>query len=82
MASETRDKLVADADKNRKALEDRLDARLAEAEKTIAATKTAAMTNVRGIAVETTAAIVAAPDRRRRRRNRRWPSAVDDVLKR
>ena len=35
-----------------------LNAKLAEAEKTIAATKTAAMANVRGIAVEAAAAIV------------------------
>ena len=35
-----------------------LNAKLAEAEKTIAATKTAAMANVRGIAVDTAAAIV------------------------
>ncbi len=32
--------------------------KLAEAEKTIATTKTAAMTNVRGIAIDTAAAIV------------------------
>ena len=58
LANETRDKLNAEADDRRKALESQLNAKLAEAEKTIAATKTAAMANVRGIAVDTAAAIV------------------------
>jgi F-type H+-transporting ATPase subunit b len=58
IASETRERLQADADRNRKVLEDRLNARLAEAEQAIAATKTAAMANVRGIAAEAAAAIV------------------------
>jgi F-type H+-transporting ATPase subunit b len=58
LANETRDKLSAEADDRRKALESQLNAKLAEAEKTIAATKTAAMANVRGIAVDTAAAIV------------------------
>src|SRR3954451_2172587 len=51
LANETRDKLNTEADDRRKALENQLNAKLAEAEKTIAATKTAAMSNVRGIAV-------------------------------
>lgn len=81
MASDARDKLTAEADKSRKVLEERLNARLAEAEKSIVATKTAAMTNVRGIAVEAAAAIVhrligvAAPEQT-------VVEAVDDVLKR
>jgi F-type H+-transporting ATPase subunit b len=81
MASEAREKLAAEADKSRKVLEDRLNARLGEAEKAIAATKTAAMANVRGIAVETAAAIVhrligvTAPEQA-------VTEAVDDVLKR
>ena len=58
LASETRDKLNAEADERRKALEGQLNGKLAEAEKTIATTKTAAMSNVRGIAVDTAAAIV------------------------
>ena len=58
LAGETRDKLGAEADERRKALEGQLNAKLAEAEKTIATTKTAAMTNVRGIAVDTAIAIV------------------------
>src|SRR5471030_1382855 len=58
LANETREKLNAEAEVRRKALESQLNARLAEAEKTIAATKTAAMSNVRGIAVDTAAAIV------------------------
>ena len=58
LANETRDKLNAEADKARHALEGQLNSKLAEAEKTIAATKTAAMSNVRGIAVDTASAIV------------------------
>ncbi len=58
VANETRDRLNAQVEKSRHALEDRLNAKLAEAEKTIAATKTAAMANVRGIAIEATSAIV------------------------
>jgi len=58
LANETRDKLNAEADKAKHALEAELNAKLAAAEKTIAATKTAAMSNVRGIAVDTASAIV------------------------
>ena len=58
LAGETRDKLSAEADEQRKTLEGQLNVKLGEAEKTIAATKTAAMSNVRGIAVEAAAAIV------------------------
>jgi F-type H+-transporting ATPase subunit b len=58
LANETRDKLNAEAEVSRKALEGSLNAKLAEAEKTIAATKTAAMSNVKGIAVDTASAIV------------------------
>ena len=56
--AETRDKLGAEAEARRKALEGQLNLKLTEAEKTIATTKTAAMTNVRGIAVDTATAIV------------------------
>ncbi len=58
IANETRDRLNAEADQRRKGLEHDLNAKLAEAEKVIAATKHAALANVRGIAIETTAAIV------------------------
>jgi F-type H+-transporting ATPase subunit b len=58
IASETRDRLQGEAERNRKSLEQQLNARLAEAEKTIASTKSAAMANVRGIATEAAAAIV------------------------
>lgn len=58
LANATREKQAADAEKKRKTLEQQLDAKLAEAEKTIAATKTAAMGNVRNIATEAAAAIV------------------------
>ena len=59
IASETRDRLQAEADRNRKSLEEQLNGRLADAEKQIAATKSAAMATVRGIATEAAAAIVA-----------------------
>jgi F-type H+-transporting ATPase subunit b len=58
IAGATRDKLNAQAEERRKALESELNARLADAEKQIADTKAAAMTNVRGIAVEAAGAIV------------------------
>jgi F-type H+-transporting ATPase subunit b len=58
MAAETRDKLNAEAETQRKALEATLHGRLAAAEATIAAAKTAAMANVRGIAEEAAIAIV------------------------
>ena len=53
------DKLNAEAEKNRKALEAQLHAKLAEAEKSIAATRTQAMSNVRAIAIDAAGAIVA-----------------------
>ena len=53
-----RNRLQAEADRNRKSLEEQLSGRLAEAEKAIAATKSAAMVNVRGIATDAAAAIV------------------------
>src|SRR5262249_28417417 len=59
MANETHARLIAEADANRKAVEERLNGRLADAEKSITATKTAAMANVRGIAIDTASAIVA-----------------------
>jgi F-type H+-transporting ATPase subunit b len=56
--SETHSRLTAEADQRRKALETELNGKLAEADKAIAATKQAAMANVRGIAAEVTATIV------------------------
>ena len=58
IANETRDKLMAEAEGARKVLEHDLNAKLAEAEQTIAATKQSAMANVRGVAVEAARAIV------------------------
>ena len=58
LGNETREKLNAEADKARHALEAQLNIKLAEAEKTISATKLSAMANVRGIAVDTASAIV------------------------
>src|ERR1700704_2179065 len=52
IGAEIRDKLHAEAEARRKVLEARLNIQLAEAEKTIAATKASAMANVRGIAVD------------------------------
>jgi F-type H+-transporting ATPase subunit b len=80
IANETRDTQAAAAETRRKALEDELNVKLAGAEKTIAATKTAAMGNVRGIAEEATRAIVerltgAAPS------DQAVTAAVGDALK-
>lgn len=58
IATETRDKQAAAAEVARKALEDKLNAKLAESEKTIATTKASAMSNVRGIAADAARAIV------------------------
>jgi F-type H+-transporting ATPase subunit b len=58
LANATREKQAAEAEKKRKALEQQLDGRLNDAEKTIAATKAAAMGNVRSIATDAAAAIV------------------------
>lgn len=58
IAAKTRQEQAAHAEVARKALEDKLQAQLAEADKTIAATKRAAMTNVHAIAQDAAAAIV------------------------
>ena len=58
IASQTRDKLMAEADARRKTLEAKLNERLAEAEKAIDTTRRTAMANVKGIATETAGAIV------------------------
>ncbi len=58
IGAETREKLNAAAEVERKTLEQRLSLKLEEAEKAIAATRTAAMSNVRGIAADAAAAIV------------------------
>jgi len=81
IGNETRDRLNAEAEKSRKALDEQLNVKLAEAEKTIAATKTAAMSNVRSIATDAASAIVTrligtAPA------DTAVASAIDSVLKR
>ena len=58
IGTETREKLNAAAEAERKTLEESLSAKLAEAEKTIASTRTAAMSNVKSIATDAAAAIV------------------------
>src|SRR5438046_3838 len=58
IGAETREKLNAASEAERKTLEERLSLKLAEAEKAIAATRSAAMGNVRGIAADAAAAIV------------------------
>jgi len=58
IAAETRDKQAAEAETSRKTLEDQLNIKLADAEKTIAATKQKAMAEVRGIATDAAKAIV------------------------
>lgn len=80
ISAETREKLNAASEAERKTLEERLAVKLAEAEKTIASTRATAMSNVRGIAAEAAAAIVQrltglAPD------GKLVDSAVDASLK-
>jgi F-type H+-transporting ATPase subunit b len=58
IGAETREKLNAASEVERKTLEERLSVKLADAEKTIASTREAAMSNVRGIAADAAAAIV------------------------
>jgi F-type H+-transporting ATPase subunit b len=58
IGAETRDKLSAASEAERKTLEERLSVKLADAEKTIASTRESAMSNVRGIAADAAAAIV------------------------
>jgi F-type H+-transporting ATPase subunit b len=58
IGNETRERLNAASEAERKTLEDRLAAKLAEAEKTIAKTRENAMSNVRGIAADAAGAIV------------------------
>ena len=80
IGAETREKLNAASEAERKTLEERLSVKLAEAEKTIAATREAAMSKVRSIASDAAIAIVqrltgVAPDRRSVNK------AVDTTLK-
>ena len=58
IGSDIRGKLSAEAETERKALEERLAAKLTAAEKTIADTRSAAMGNVRAIAADAAGAIV------------------------
>ncbi len=58
IANETRATQQAQADATRKTLEDGLNVKLADAEKSIAATKQAAMANVRAIAEDAARAII------------------------
>ncbi len=58
LANEARDKLRAEAEKVRKVLEGNLATKLADAEKTIATTKTSAMANIEAAATDTAIAIV------------------------
>jgi F-type H+-transporting ATPase subunit b len=80
IGNETREKLNAASEAERKRLEQRLTLKITEAEKTIASTRTRAMSNVRGIAADAAAAIVqrltgVAPD------GKSVDSAVDASLK-
>lgn len=58
IAGEARNRLSAETDANRKALEASLNAKLADAERSIESTKTTALSHVRGIAVDTANTIV------------------------
>lgn len=80
IGSETRDRLSAQSEAERKTLEASLATKLAEAEKTIAAMREKAMGNVKSIATDATSAIVqrltgVAPD------SKTVDSAVDASLK-
>jgi F-type H+-transporting ATPase subunit b len=80
IANETREQQAKESEVVRKKVEDALNVKLAEAEKTIAATKHAAMANVRAIAEDAASVIVerligAAPDKKA------VADAVGDVLK-
>ncbi len=80
IANETRDKQAKEADAARKVLEDQLNAKLGDADKSIAATKTAVMANIRSIAADTAKSIVErligrAPD------DQAVEAAVSDVMK-
>jgi F-type H+-transporting ATPase subunit b len=81
IANETREKQAAAAEATRKAVEAELNVKLADAEKSIAATKQAAMANVRSIAEGAARAIVerligSAPS------NQAVAAAVADAMKR
>jgi len=58
IGNETREKLNASAEAERKSLEEKLAGKLADAEKQIASTRTAAMGNVKSIAADAARAIV------------------------
>jgi F-type H+-transporting ATPase subunit b len=58
LVNESRQRQAAEAETGRKALDATLNARIAQAEQSIAQTKTAAMANVRDIATDAAAAIV------------------------
>ncbi len=58
MAAETREKAAAAAEVRRKEVDEKLNARIREAEKSIDASRAAALTNVRGIASDAAGAIV------------------------
>ncbi len=58
IAGDARNRLNAETDANRKALEATLNAKLADAERSIEGTKTTALSHVRGIAVDTANTIV------------------------
>jgi len=58
LANETREKAAAAAETRRKEVDAQLGTRIADAEKSIAATRSAAMANVHGIASDTAGAIV------------------------
>ncbi len=81
IANETRARHAAEAEASRKKVEHELNAKLAEAERAIAATKQAAMGNVRAIAADAASAIVerligTAPNQNA------VADAITDVLKR
>ena len=80
IAEETRTSIKADLDGKRKAVEDDLSKKVAEAEARIEQDKDAALGRVGEIAADTAAALVDAADRRGQRRPTSQ-AAVDEVVK-
>jgi F-type H+-transporting ATPase subunit b len=82
LVAERRQQQAAAAEAQRKALDASLNAHIGEAEKTIADSKSAAMVNVRGVAVDAAAAIVERLIGRAPESREALAAAVTDALKR
>jgi F-type H+-transporting ATPase subunit b len=81
LVNESRQQQAAQAEARRKELETTLNARIADAEKSVSAAKAAAMTNVRGIAADAAASIVERLLGKTPAGSEEVAAAVADVLK-